>query len=205
MAVSQDVIDDLAARGAERGIDLRPGMLAVEARLDALVRVEDMPFLDTVSRYLLDAGGKRFRPMLTLLTGLAGGAAVTAPDLVDAGAIVELVHVSTLSHDGVMDDPELRRGLEPAHRERGVVLGGVRRGALVLPGERQDRDAALDRDGQGRREREDVDHDGDVCPECDRGRAGHESTPDSARSNTWTPFTGALVSPEMTCAAIVPR
>ncbi|HSK95369.1 MAG TPA: polyprenyl synthetase family protein [Euzebyales bacterium] len=116
MAVSQDVIDDLAARGAERGIDLRPGMLAVEARLDALVTVEDLPFLDTVSRYLLDAGGKRFRPMLTLLTGLAGGAAVTEPNLVDAGAIVELVHVSTLYHDDVMDDPELRRGLEPAHR-----------------------------------------------------------------------------------------
>jgi heptaprenyl diphosphate synthase len=114
--LSQDVIDDLSAKGAERGIDLRPGLVAVEQRLDALVSTSGLPFLDTVSRYLLDAGGKRFRPMLTLLAGLAGGASVTDPDLVDAGAIVELVHVSTLYHDDVMDDPPLRRGRPPAHR-----------------------------------------------------------------------------------------
>ncbi|HSK95355.1 MAG TPA: polyprenyl synthetase family protein [Euzebyales bacterium] len=116
MPLSETVIEDLTARGAERGIDLRPGLLAVEQRLDALVTVDALPFLETVSRYLLDAGGKRFRPMLVLLTGLAGGAEVTAPELVDAGAIVELVHLSTLYHDDIMDDPELRRGLEPAHR-----------------------------------------------------------------------------------------
>jgi len=116
LPISETAIEDLTARGAERGIDLRPGLLAVEARLDALVTSEALPFLDLVARYLLDAGGKRFRPMLTLLTGLAGGAPVTEPVLVDAGAIVELVHLSTLYHDDIMDDPELRRGLEPAHR-----------------------------------------------------------------------------------------
>lgn len=116
MPTSQTAIEDLTARGAERGIDLRPGLLAVEQRLDALVTVESLPFLETVSRYLLDAGGKRFRPMLTLLSGLAGGAPVADPALIDAGAIVELVHLSTLYHDDIMDDPQLRRGLEPAHR-----------------------------------------------------------------------------------------
>jgi heptaprenyl diphosphate synthase len=116
LPISETAIDDLTARGAERGIDLRPGLLAVEERLDGLVTADALPFLATVGRYLLDAGGKRFRPMLTLLTGLAGGAQVTEPDLVDAGAIVELVHLSTLYHDDVMDDPELRRGLQPAHR-----------------------------------------------------------------------------------------
>jgi heptaprenyl diphosphate synthase len=114
--VSDSFVDDLTAKGAEQGVDLRPGLEAVEARLDALVTVDALPFLETVSRYLLDAGGKRFRPMLVLLTGLAGGSDVTEADLVDAGAIVELVHLSTLYHDDVMDDPELRRGLQPAHR-----------------------------------------------------------------------------------------
>lgn len=109
-------IEDLTVKGAERGVDIRPGLLAVEQRLDRLVTVEDLPFLETVSRYLLDAGGKRFRPMLVLLTGLAGGADASDGALVDAGAIVELVHLSTLYHDDVMDDPELRRGQEPAHR-----------------------------------------------------------------------------------------
>lgn len=116
MAISQDVIDDLAAKGAQHGIDLRPGMLAVEDRLDTLVTVDALPFLETASRYLLDAGGKRFRPMLVLLCGLTGGTPVTDPALVDAGAIVELVHVSTLYHDDVMDDPPMRRGRPPAHR-----------------------------------------------------------------------------------------
>ena len=116
MAISEGFIEDLTARGAERGIDLRPGLLAVEARLDDLMTVETLPFLETVSRYLRDAGGKRFRPLLVLLTGAAGGSSVTESELVDAGAIVELVHLSTLYHDDVMDDPVLRRGLEPAHR-----------------------------------------------------------------------------------------
>ena len=116
MPLSQDVIDDLSAKGAERGIDLRPGMAAVEQRLDDLVTSSGLPFLDTLSRYLLDAGGKRFRPMLVLLTGMAGGSSVTDRALVDAAAIVELVHVSTLYHDDVMDDPPLRRGRPPAHR-----------------------------------------------------------------------------------------
>lgn len=116
MPISEEVIEDLTAKGAERGIDLRPGLLAVQRRLDALITVDSLPFLETVGRYLLDAGGKRFRPMLVLLSGLAGGAQADDPDLVDASAIVELVHLSTLYHDDVMDDPPLRRGLQPAHR-----------------------------------------------------------------------------------------
>jgi heptaprenyl diphosphate synthase len=116
LAISEGFIDDLTARGAQRGIDLRPGILAVEQRLDDLVTVTTLPFLETVSRHLLEAGGKRFRPMLVLLAGAAGGCDVTEPGLVDAAAIVELVHLSTLYHDDVMDDPVLRRGLEPAHR-----------------------------------------------------------------------------------------
>jgi heptaprenyl diphosphate synthase len=116
LPISQAVVDDLAAKGAERGVDLRPGLVAVERRLDELVTVDELPFLGTASQYLLDAGGKRFRPTLTLLTGVAGGGDVTDSALIDAGAIVELVHVSTLYHDDVMDDPPLRRGQLPAHR-----------------------------------------------------------------------------------------
>jgi len=116
VAVSEDFIEDLTARGAERGVDLRPGIAAVEHRLDELVTVTTLPFLELVSRYLLEAGGKRFRPLLVLLSGAAGGSDITEAGLVDAGVIVELVHLSTLYHDDVMDDPELRRGLEPAHR-----------------------------------------------------------------------------------------
>ncbi len=114
MAISQVAIDDLARRGAERGVDLSGGLELVERRLTELVEV-DLPLLEQTSRHLIDAGGKRFRPMLVLLAGLLGDAAVTDDDLVDAGAIVELVHLSTLYHDDVIDAADVRRGATAAH------------------------------------------------------------------------------------------
>lgn len=53
----------------------------------------------------LDAGGKRLRPILVFLCAPGG-----APELVAAGAAVELLHMATLVHDDVLDAAELRRG-----------------------------------------------------------------------------------------------
>lgn len=114
MAISQGAIDDLARRGAEQGVDLRPGLELVEARLRSDIAA-DLPFAEAAARYLADAGGKRFRPMLVLLTGLLGDAEVTADELVTAGVIVELVHLSSLYHDDVIDAAEVRRGIPAAH------------------------------------------------------------------------------------------
>lgn len=114
MGISQAAIDDLARRGAEQGVDLAPGLRLVESRLRELVTA-DLPLVEETSRHLIDAGGKRFRPMLVLLAGLLGGASPTDRDLVDAGAIVELVHLSTLYHDDVIDAAEMRRGAPAAH------------------------------------------------------------------------------------------
>ncbi|MPZ72689.1 MAG: polyprenyl synthetase family protein [Nitriliruptorales bacterium] len=110
----QSAIDDLTQRGAERGVDLRPGLSLIEERLQTTV-ASDLPFLDEASRYLIDAGGKRFRPMLVLLTGMLTGAPSSHPALVDAGVIVELVHLSTLYHDDVIDTADVRRGAPSAH------------------------------------------------------------------------------------------
>lgn len=114
MAFSQATIDDLTRKGAERGVDLRPGLTLIEARLRTQAAAEQ-PFVHQASRYLIDAGGKRFRPMLVLLCGMLGGAPSTAPDLVSAGVIVELVHLSTLYHDDVIDAAAVRRGHQAAH------------------------------------------------------------------------------------------
>ena len=114
MAITQAAIDDLTRKGAERGVDIRPGLELVEQRLQETAGA-DLPFLQEASRYLIDAGGKRFRPMLALLTGMLSGAPATHPDLVDAGVIVELVHLSTLYHDDVIDAAEMRRGEPAAH------------------------------------------------------------------------------------------
>jgi heptaprenyl diphosphate synthase len=114
MAISREALDDLTARGAERGVDLQPGLAAVEAQMRETVASSN-PFVSDAADYLIDAGGKRFRPMLVLLAGMAGGAQPTHPDLVSAGVIVELVHLSTLYHDDVIDAADTRRGTPSAH------------------------------------------------------------------------------------------
>ncbi len=114
MAISREALDDLTARGAERGVDLRPGLAGVETQMRETV-TDANPFVTEAARHLMDAGGKRFRPMLVLLAGMAGGAQPTHPDLVSAGVIVELVHLSTLYHDDVIDDADQRRGTPSAH------------------------------------------------------------------------------------------
>src|SRR3712207_3636313 len=108
MALSAAAIDDLTRKGAERGVDIRPGLELVETELQTTV-AHDLPFVEEASRYLMNAGGKRFRPMLVLLSGMLAGADSTDSALVDAGVIVELVHLSTLYHDDVIDTADLRR------------------------------------------------------------------------------------------------
>lgn len=83
------------------------GLDEVEARLRAAVKSEDV-VLSEASRHLTQAGGKRFRPLITLLA--AGFGDIQAPKVVPAAVAVELTHVATLYHDDVMDEAELRRG-----------------------------------------------------------------------------------------------
>jgi len=85
---------------------------AIEQRLTEQV-TSSQAFVDRAARYLIDAGGKRFRPLLVALTGHLGDA--SRPELIDAAAIVELVHLATLYHDDVIDEAEARRGTPSAN------------------------------------------------------------------------------------------
>lgn len=114
MSPLSDAIDDLARRGAERGVDLRPRLARVEQRLRAAVDA-DLPVLAESGHHLVDAGGKRFRPMLVLLSGSLSGGDPDDDALVEAGVVVELVHLATLFHDDVIDGAETRRGTAAAH------------------------------------------------------------------------------------------
>ncbi|MBD7918257.1 polyprenyl synthetase family protein [Cellulomonas sp. Sa3CUA2] len=71
------------------------------------------PIAHDASRHLVDAGGKRLRPLLTLLTAELGDG--NRREVVDAAAVVELTHLATLYHDDVMDSAPLRRGAPSAH------------------------------------------------------------------------------------------
>ncbi|EWT00017.1 geranylgeranyl pyrophosphate synthase [Intrasporangium oryzae NRRL B-24470] len=93
------------------------------ARLqDGLVRVDDLlrevvdhddPFIAQASGHLAAAGGKRFRPLLTLLAAeLTDG---INDDVVRAATGVELTHLASLYHDDVMDEADVRRGVPSAN------------------------------------------------------------------------------------------
>ncbi len=88
------------------------GLSAVEALLRETVK-SDYPFVTETSRHLVDAGGKRFRPLLVLLSAHTADAG--APGVVPAAVAIELTHLSTLYHDDVMDEAVLRRGAESAN------------------------------------------------------------------------------------------
>lgn len=70
------------------------------------------PIADAAARYLLQAGGKRIRPVLTLLAADYG----TGPNALvrQAAMAIELTHLASLYHDDVMDDARVRRGVDSA-------------------------------------------------------------------------------------------
>lgn len=88
-------------------VDVREGLEAVERTLAEAVASSE-PFVREAASHLLNAGGKRFRPMLVLLCGHLGDA--SDPRLVPCAAAIELTHLATLYHDDVMDEASVRRG-----------------------------------------------------------------------------------------------
>ncbi|GAB7192554.1 polyprenyl synthetase family protein [Kineococcus sp. NUM-3379] len=93
---------------------LRRGLEVVEARLREAVASTDA-LADSASRHLVEAGGKRVRPMLTLLAAHLGDHPAD-PRVVEAAVVVELTHLASLYHDDVMDSAPTRRGAPAAHQ-----------------------------------------------------------------------------------------
>ena len=86
------------------------------AAVDALIRrrlASDVVLINQVSEYIINAGGKRLRPMLLLLA--AGALNHRGADAHQLAAVVEFIHTSTLLHDDVVDESDLRRGRKTAN------------------------------------------------------------------------------------------
>lgn len=83
---------------------------------DALLHATEHtdPIAKVTARHLVEAGGKRIRPVLVLLTAQLGDA--SEPSVIDAAVVVELTHLATLYHDDVMDEAPTRRGVATAHQ-----------------------------------------------------------------------------------------
>lgn len=92
-------------------------MLAdVETRIRNVVHSEH-PLVAEASRHLVEAGGKRFRPLLVALASqFADGSAVSVRS---SAIVVELTHLATLYHDDVMDEAPVRRGAPSANSRWG--------------------------------------------------------------------------------------
>ena len=92
---------------------IRPDM----ARLNEVVRTtlrSEVPLVNQVAEYLIGAGGKRLRPAIHLL--LTRALQKTCPDTAyTLAAVVEFIHTSTLLHDDVVDESDLRRGRQTAN------------------------------------------------------------------------------------------
>jgi heptaprenyl diphosphate synthase len=94
-------------------------MADVEALLRSHTRSE-YPFVDETAHHLVAAGGKRLRPLLTLLTAQYGDP--TRDGIIAAAVACEITHLATLYHDDVMDEAPLRRGVESANMRWGNTI-----------------------------------------------------------------------------------
>lgn len=102
----------LSVRDQALEANIRAGLSAVEESLLAVTK-SDVPFITGAAQHLLRAGGKRFRPLLTMLAAQFGDP--HAPGVVPSAVVVELTHLATLYHDDVMDEGDVRRGVPTAN------------------------------------------------------------------------------------------
>ena len=73
----------------------------------------DVALINQLGIYIVNAGGKRMRPMLTVLAARALNYDKT--DHIAIAAIIEFIHTATLLHDDVVDESNMRRGRETAN------------------------------------------------------------------------------------------
>lgn len=90
----------------------------VEENLTRAIRSRERD-LTEIAAHLVDGGGKRIRPMITLLSYFAFGGK-NIRDIVDIATAIELIHTATLLHDDIIDGAETRRGKESAYKKFGL-------------------------------------------------------------------------------------
>jgi heptaprenyl diphosphate synthase len=105
--------------------NVRDGVARIEQLMETELRGSDDLMTEAVL-HLFEAGGKRFRPLFTVLSAQLGPRP-DADEVTIAGAVIELVHLATLYHDDVMDEARVRRGAPSANVRWGnnvAILAG---------------------------------------------------------------------------------
>ncbi len=93
-------------------------LASVEARIRESI-VSEEPLLQDIARYVIEAGGKRIRPTVTLLSFRALGG-TDMRQAIDLSTAFELIHSATLIHDDINDGGEMRRGRLAAYKKFGL-------------------------------------------------------------------------------------
>ena len=86
------------------------------SRVDVVINqavMSEVALISQIGQYIISAGGKRLRPIMTILSGKVLG--YNEDILYSLAAMVEFIHTSTLLHDDVVDESELRRGRKTAN------------------------------------------------------------------------------------------
>ena len=127
---------DLAGdRAASRVEDIQSLVARELAEVEAIVvrRIEHgvEPAVDS-AKHLFESGGKRVRPLATLLASLCFGAVGAIAR--DCAAAAELVHMATLLHDDVIDDGDERRGRPTSRRVWGNAVSVLAGDLLLVEG-----------------------------------------------------------------------
>ncbi len=103
--------------------ELEAQLISQMAEVESLLRSHtrsEYPFVDETAHHLVAAGGKRLRPLLTLLTSQYGDP--MRDGVIAAAVACEITHLATLYHDDVMDEAPLRRGVESANMRWGNTI-----------------------------------------------------------------------------------
>ena len=105
--------DKVMAPQDQLSLALAEDMAAVNALIRERMASEHAPRIPEVTAHLVEAGGKRLRPLLTLAAARMLGYA--GQDHVKLAATVEFIHTATLLHDDVVDESQRRRGRPTAN------------------------------------------------------------------------------------------
>ena len=119
MVAGVDFGDPVFAESVRDGVGRIEEMIATELRSGDELMTEAV-------LHLFEAGGKRFRPLFTVLSAQIGPDP-DAWEVTVAGSVIELVHLATLYHDDVMDEAQMRRGVPSANARWGnniAILAG---------------------------------------------------------------------------------
>jgi len=99
---------------------------AVEKELDKNLQSE-IPLVTALGKYILNSGGKRFRPLLLILSARLCG--YRGDEHIPLACILEFIHTATLLHDDVVDNAKIRRGNSSANtiwgNQASILIGDL--------------------------------------------------------------------------------